>query len=83
VAEEKSYQELLQRSPDAIVIIEGDRFVDCNPAAVRMLRFPDKQALLERYSGEKDGGALSAHPADISPPRQPDGRDSFEWELVP
>jgi PAS domain-containing protein len=83
VAEEKSYQEWFERSPDAILIIEGDRFVDCNPAAVRMLRFPDKKSLLERYSAETDRGALSAHPADISPSRQPDGRDSFEWELVP
>ncbi len=76
--EEKSYRELFERSPDAILIIEGDRFVDCNPAAVRMLRFPDKQTLLERYSGETHRGALSAHPADLSPPLQADGRDSFE-----
>ncbi len=75
---DKSYQELFKRSPDAILIIEGDRFVDCNPAAVRMLRFPSKQALLDRYSGATDSGALSAHPADISPPLQPDGRESFE-----
>jgi hypothetical protein len=78
VDEGKSYRELFERSPDAILIIEGDRFVDCNPAAVRMLRFPDKQVLLERYSGETDRGALRAHPADLSPPFQADGRDSFE-----
>ena len=76
--EEKSYRELFELSPDAILIMEGDRFVDCNPAAVRMLRFSDQRALLERYSGATDRGALRAHPADISPPCQPDGRDSFE-----
>ena len=70
-----AYQELFDRSPDAILIIEGDRFVDCNPAAVRMLRFPDKAALLSRYSGSD---VLSAHPADLSPPTQPDGESSFE-----
>jgi signal transduction histidine kinase/CheY-like chemotaxis protein len=76
-AKERSYQELFERSPDAILIMEGDRFIDCNPAAVKMLRFPDKEALLERYSGS-GSGALSAHPAEMSPPRQPDGRDSYE-----
>ena len=75
---EKSYREVFERSPDAILIMEGDRFVDCNPAAVRMLRFPDKQSLLERYSGATSRGARRAHPADLSPPLQPDGRDSFE-----
>lgn len=77
MGEKYSYQELFERSPDAILIMEGDRFVDCNPAAVRMLRFPSKQALLERYSGATSRGAQRAHPADLSPPFQPDGRDSF------
>jgi len=72
------YQELFEGSPDAILIIEGDRFIDCNPAAVRMLRYPSKQALLERYSGQSRQGGLRAHPGEFSPPFQPDGRDSFE-----
>jgi len=72
------YQELFERSPDAILVIEGDRFIDCNPAAVRMLRFPSKRALLERYSGDTDHGGLRAHPGEMSPPCQPDGRNSFE-----
>ncbi len=78
VDEAQSYREFFEQSPDAILIIEGDRFVNCNPAAVHMLRFPDKQALLERFSRASDHGGLSAHPADISPPNQPDGRDSYE-----
>jgi two-component system cell cycle sensor histidine kinase/response regulator CckA len=73
-----TFREVFEHSPDAILIIEEGRFVDCNPAAVRMLRFPSKQALLERYSGGKEEGTLQAHPALYSPPRQPDGRDSFE-----
>jgi signal transduction histidine kinase len=73
-----SYRDIFEHSPDAILIIEGDRFVDCNPAAVRMLRFPNKAAFLKRYSGATEAGGLSAHPAEMSPPRQPDGRDSFE-----
>jgi signal transduction histidine kinase/CheY-like chemotaxis protein len=72
------YRELFELSPDAILVIEGDRFVDCNPAAVRMLRFASKAELLARYSGDTEHGGLRAHPGEFSPPRQPDGRDSFE-----
>ena len=73
-----TYRELFERSPDAILVIEGDRFVDCNPAAVRMMRYASKAELLARYSGDTEHGALRAHPGEFSPPRQPDGRDSFE-----
>ena len=72
------YRELFERSPDAILIMEGDRFVDCNPSAVRMLRFPSREALLKCYSGAANPDGRPAHPADLSPPSQPDGRDSFE-----
>jgi two-component system cell cycle sensor histidine kinase/response regulator CckA len=73
-----TYRELFEHSPDAILIIEEERFVDCNPAAARMMGFPSKQALLERYSGGQKEGTLRAHPSVFSPPIQPDGRDSFE-----
>jgi signal transduction histidine kinase len=72
------YRELFEHSPDAILVIEDDRFVDCNPAAAEMLRFSSKEALLERYSGGVEKGALRAHPGEFSPPQQPDGRDSYE-----
>jgi signal transduction histidine kinase len=73
-----AYKALFELSPDAILIIEGDRFVDCNPAAVMMLRFPSKQALIERYTPGEGDNVLGAHPGELSPPTQPDGRDSFE-----
>jgi two-component system cell cycle sensor histidine kinase/response regulator CckA len=72
------YKTLFELSPDAILIIEGDRFIDCNPAAVKMLRFPNKQALIDRYTPGEGGNLLGAHPAELSPPTQPDGRNSFE-----
>lgn len=75
---EEFYRTLFEHSPDAILIIEDERFVECNPAAVKMLRFPDKRSLLERYSGGTKDGSLRAHPGEFSPPTQPDGRDSFE-----
>ena len=72
------YKALFELSPDAILIIEGDRFVDCNPAAVAMLRFASKQALIDRYTPGEGDNLLGAHPGELSPPTQPDGRNSFE-----
>ena len=61
-----AYRELFERSADAILIIEGESFVDCNQATVEMLRLPDKAAVLR------------THPSELSPVLQPDGRRSFE-----
>ena len=60
------YRTLFERSADAILIIEGDRFIDCNQATVEMLRYRDREALLR------------THPSELSPPHQPDGRASYE-----
>lgn len=60
------YRELFERSADAILFIEGGTFIDCNQAAVEMLRCRDKAEL------------LSTHPSELSPEFQPDGRASFE-----
>ncbi len=60
------YRELFERSTDAILIIEGDRFVECNDATVRMLRYGTREELLR------------THPSELSPPTQPDGRPSYE-----
>jgi PAS domain S-box-containing protein len=60
------YRELFERSADAILIIEGETFIDCNDATVKMLR----------YSRKED--VLKTHPSELSPPFQPDGRPSFE-----
>lgn len=46
--------------------MEGDRFTDCNLAAVRMLGFNDKSDVVNR------------HPSEISPKYQPDGRLSAD-----
>ena len=53
-----TYRELFERSADAILILDGDRFVDCNQATVEMLRYRDKAELLR------------THPSELSPPRQ-------------
>src|SRR5262245_59729267 len=57
---------LFERSTDAIFLFEPRQqvFVDCNQAAVAMMRASSKEQL------------LMAHPADISPEFQPDGQTS-------
>ncbi len=60
------YRELFERSADAILIIEENRFVECNQATVTMLGYDDREQLLR------------THPSELSPPTQPDGRSSYE-----
>lgn len=60
------YKELFEQSADAILIIDEDKFVDCNNATVKMLRAENKQQVLD------------THPSELSPDKQPDGRLSYE-----
>ncbi len=60
------YHQYFERTGDAFLIIEGDRFVDCNEATVRLLRYRTRNELLQ------------VHPAGLSPELQSDGRDSRE-----
>lgn len=62
----RKYRELFERTDDAILIIENGKFLDCNEATVRILRYGSKAEL------------LNTHPSQLSPPNQPDGRASFE-----
>ncbi len=61
-----NYRELFERSADANLVIDRDTFVDCNEATVKMLRYTDREELLQ------------THPSELSPEYQPDGRISFE-----
>ncbi len=63
---EKKYRELFEKSKDAILIIENDKFVDCNDSTVKMLKYKNKEDL------------LYTHPSELSPEFQPDGKSSFE-----
>ncbi|REJ95714.1 MAG: PAS domain S-box protein [Planctomycetota bacterium] len=66
-ASEGRYRTLVENAPEAIVVLDADegRFVEANQNAVD---------LFETSIGE----LLQAHPADLSPPLQPDGRPSLE-----
>lgn len=63
---ENKYRTLFQYSGDAILIIDGNKFVDCNPATMNMLGCKNKNEL------------LNTHPSQLSPLIQPDGRNSIE-----
>jgi len=60
------FQKLFERSADAIFLFDPARevFVDCNQAAVEMMRATSKEQLLLQ------------HPAELSPEFQPDGKTS-------
>ena len=62
------FQMLFERSADAIVLFDPGVgvFVDCNEAAVALMRAKSKEQL------------LNATPAQLAPPFQPDGRPSAE-----
>jgi PAS domain S-box-containing protein len=63
---EAKFRLLFENSPDAMLLLDGDAFVDCNQAAVEMMRCAGKEQL------------LALRPYDISPKKQPDGRLSNE-----
>ena len=63
---EEKFRLLFERSVDPVLLIDGDRFVDCNEAALKILHCAGKDQL------------IGARPSDISPERQPDERLSSE-----
>jgi len=65
---ERTFRLLFEHSDDAMLLLDGDVFIDCNPAAVQMFGCSDKKKL------------LSLRPADISPEKQHDGRLSRDQE---
>ncbi len=59
------FKQLFESSPDPTWIIDGNRFVECNEAAVRTLGYSSRAEFLD------------VHPSRLSPPKQPDGQDSY------
>jgi PAS domain S-box-containing protein len=58
---ERRFKEFFEQSGDAFLIIDGNKFVDCNKATVKMLGYQSKDEVLQRT------------PAQLSPERQPSG----------
>ena len=63
---EATYRALFEKSADAMLLIDGNRFVDCNQAAIDMLHASFREQI------------LNSQPSQISPERQPDGQLSSE-----
>ncbi len=63
---EQRFRDLFELSPDPCLLIDQDRFIECNRAALRILGLSHKNDLVQK------------HPADFSPPTQPDGRNSLD-----
>jgi diguanylate cyclase (GGDEF)-like protein/PAS domain S-box-containing protein len=59
---ENKYRVLFEDSADANWLMDEEGFLDCNSAALQMFGY--------------SAGAPMMHPADISPPNQPDGTNS-------
>ncbi|MEA3359428.1 MAG: sigma 54-interacting transcriptional regulator [Thermodesulfobacteriota bacterium] len=63
-----TFRLLFERSADAMLLLDGDVFIDCNPAAVKIFACSEKKQL------------LSFNPSDLSPEKQPDGSFSRKEE---
>jgi len=63
---EERYRTIFHHSPDAIMILENNRFVDGNETTLKIFGIDRREEFIGR------------HPADISPASQPDGRGSRE-----
>ena len=62
---ESKFRLLFERSADAMFLMDGKKFIDCNNAAIEMMKC-SKDELLD------------IHPVEISPERQIDGQSSRE-----
>jgi PAS domain S-box-containing protein len=65
-ANERRFRMLFESSADPCLLIRDGNFVDCNDAALRILKISSKEELVGRT------------PWEISPAEQPDGRSSEE-----
>ena len=60
--DEERFRLLFEKSVDPILLLDGDTFIECNEAAVRLMGCSSKTQL------------IGLHPSDVSPEHQPDGR---------
>lgn len=65
---EAQYRTIFDVAGDAIFLMEGDRFIDCNTSTLSIFECTREQI-------------LNTSPYQFSPPFQPDGRDSKEKAL--
>jgi len=66
---EEKYRILFESANDAIVMLDGQKIVDCNSKTVAI------------YGCDSKSDIIGHSPIDFSPPKQPDGSDSKEKAL--
>ena len=66
---EQKFMDIFYSTEDASLLLDGNKFIDCNQSTVKMLRANSREDVLKRT------------PAEHSPEFQPDGRFSFEKSL--
>lgn len=59
------FKQVFESAPDPAWIIDGNRVVECNEAAIRVLGYTSREEL------------LNVLPSKLSPPKQADGEDSL------
>ena len=62
---ESRHRTLFESSGDAIMLLGKEGYIDCNSATLQIFGLTDKKDF------------ISVHPAELSPPRQLDGNDSY------
>ena len=65
VKQAQELKDLYQGAPDAIILVENQVFIDCNPATLRLFGCQDRSDFIGK------------HPAQFSPPFQANGEDSM------
>ncbi len=66
---EVKYRTLFESSMDAIMLLDRNGFFDCNQQTVTIYGTDDKNHF------------IGTHPADFSPPQQPNGEDSYPLSM--
>ena len=64
--QKETFENLFRKSTDGISLIKNNKFIDCNDAVVKLLKYSSKEKF------------LNSHPSEFSPVYQPDGRPSYE-----
>ena len=49
---ERKFRSLFERSSDAMLLLDGDKFIDCNQATLEMMHCKNKNQLLARHPSE-------------------------------
>ena len=60
------FNQLYNNSPEPMLIMEEEQFIDCNEAAYRLVGYESRESL------------IGLTPVDLSPPQQPDGLSSAD-----